>query len=53
MTREEEVKLMEEFIEKNGVTKLPADARIEFNSGLSVWSRNKKKVKKKRAGKKA
>jgi hypothetical protein len=37
---------MAEFIEKNGVTKLPADARIEFNSSLSVWARSKKKAKK-------
>ena len=46
MTREQELKLMAEFIEKNGVTRLPADARIEFNSGLSVWAKSKKKAKK-------
>ena len=54
MTREEELKLMAEFIENNGVTKLPADARIDFNSGMfSPWgpSRKNKKNKKRRSKK--
>lgn len=46
MTREQELKLMAEFIKKNGVTTLPADARIEFNSALSVWAKSKKTAKK-------
>ena len=52
MTREEELKLMAEFIEKNGATKLPPDARIEINSGLSVWRKSKKTSKKKKSKKK-
>ena len=46
MTREEELKLMAEFIEKNGVTKLPRDARIDLNAGLiSAWGTSKKSKK--------
>ena len=51
MTREEELKLMAEFIEKNGVTKIAPDARIEFNSGLSVWKRGKGMNEKKKGKK--
>ena len=53
MTREEELQILQDFIEKNGVTQLPKDERgpeIEF----SAWARNKKKIKKaKKVAKKA
>jgi hypothetical protein len=52
MTREQELKLMAEYIKNNGVTKLPDDARIEFNSNMSVWRRSKKVTKKKKKIKK-
>ena len=45
MTREEELQILQEYIEKNGVKQLPPDERgpeIMF----SAWARNKKKIKK-------
>ena len=43
LTREEELKLMAEFIEKKGVTKLAPDERIEFNSSrFSAWKPTQK-----------
>mgnify|MGYP003661954668 CR=1 FL=1 len=46
MTREEELKLMADFIERKGVTKLAPDERIQMNT-ISHWtkSKDKKKVK--------
>ena len=38
ITREEELKLMQEFIEKNGVTMLPPDERLAMNT-ISDWNR--------------
>ena len=49
-TREEELKLMAEFIEKNGVTKLDPDERIEMNT-ISYWTKSKDKKKVKVKGK--
>ena len=51
MTREEELKILEEFIEKNGTTKLPPDDRGP-EMIFSAWTRRgkkKKKVEKKKA----
>jgi len=42
ITREEELKILEKFIEKNGVTKLPPDERGP-ETVISPWKRNKKK----------
>lgn len=47
MTREQELKLLQEYLEKHGATKLPPDKRIEFNScPISPWKRNQSKRKK-------
>jgi len=43
ITREEEIKLLEEFIEKNGVKTLPPDERGSEPIVISHWTRNKKK----------
>ena len=43
ITREEELKILEEFIEKNGVKKLPPDERGSDPIVISHWTRNKKK----------
>ena len=43
ITREEELKILEEFIEKNGVKKLPPDERGSDPIVISYWTRNKKK----------
>ena len=49
MTREEELRLMDEFIKKNGVTMLPKDERGADYVMPSPWDQKKKKsVKKKR-----
>ena len=42
ITREEELKILEEFIEKNGVKVLPPDERGP-ETVISPWKRNKKK----------
>ena len=47
MTREEEIKLLKEFIEENGVTQLPPDERGP-EIVISAWSRKKKKTTKKK-----
>jgi len=47
MTREEELRLMEEFIKKNGVTMLPKDERGPDYVAISAWGKKKKKAKKK------
>ena len=47
ITREEEEKMIQEWLEKNEATILPPDERIAQNSGtISPWFRNKNKVKK-------
>ena len=43
MTREEELQLLQEYIEKNGVTVLPPDERGPEAQIISPWARNKKK----------
>ena len=50
MTREEELQMLKDFIEKNGVTQLPPDERGP-EMFKTVWTKNQKK--KKRAAKKA
>ena len=50
MTREEELQVLKDFIEKNGVTQLPPDERGP-EMFKTVWTKNQKK--KKRAAKKA
>ncbi len=53
MTREQELEILQEFLEKTGATKLPPDARSADSdvSNFSVWKRRgrgrKKKVVKK------
>jgi hypothetical protein len=49
MTREEELKILHEFIEKNGATKLPPDVRGP-EMFISAWGkpRGKKGRKKKK-----
>ena len=46
MSREEELKLQQEYIEKNGVTRLPPDGRLKDPPDWSAWKRNPKKKKK-------
>ena len=43
--REQELVLIEEYIKKNGVTKLPKDARIDGNP-ISAWTCRPKKANK-------
>lgn len=50
MTREEELQILQDFIEKNGVTQLPPDERGP-EMFKTVWTKNQKK--KKKAAKKA
>ena len=52
MTREEELRLMEEFIKKNGVTMLPKDERGADYVAISAWGKKKKKAKKAKKAKK-
>lgn len=52
MTREEENKLVEEWIEENGVTRLPPDERIKMSSA-EVWKSFSVKKKTRRGRKKA
>ena len=42
MTREEELQMLKDFIEKNGVTQLPPDERGP-EMFKSVWTKNQKK----------
>ena len=51
MTREEEIKFLEKWIEENGVTKLPPDERIKMSSS-EVWKSFSVKKKAKRGRKK-
>jgi len=53
MTREEELKLLQEFIEKNGTTKLPPDERGPDFVAISAWKKSPKKRGRKKAVKKA
>jgi len=49
MTREEELVVLQEYIEENGVTTLPPDERLKMHT-CDVWRktpREKKKRKKK------
>ena len=49
MTREEELQMLNDFIEKNGVTQLPPDERGP-EMFKSVWTKNqKKKCRRKKA----
>ena len=51
MTREEELNILKEYIEENGITKLPPDVRGP-EMMFSAWTRSakkKKKVEKKKA----
>ena len=52
MTREEELRLMEEFIKKNGITMLPKDERGPDYVAISAWGKKKKKAKKAKKAKK-
>ena len=45
MTRAQEIKIIEKFIKKNGVTKLAPDERLAMNS-VSCWTKSKKTKKK-------
>lgn len=51
ITREEELKLQQEFIEKNGVTILAPDARLKDPPDWSAWKRRAKPAKKKKVSK--
>lgn len=47
MSREQELLLQAEFIEKNGITKLPPDARLfEDRPDWSAWAKRDKDKKK-------
>jgi len=46
MSREKELKLQQEFIEKNGLKKLPPDARLKDPPDWSAWKTNPKAKKK-------
>jgi len=43
MTRDEELRIVDEYIEKNGVTLLPKDERGPDFIAISAWTRPKKK----------
>ena len=45
MTREEELQMLADFVEKNGVKQLPPDQRGP-EMFKSVWTKNQKKIKK-------
>ena len=49
MTREKELKMLQEFIEKNGTTKLPPDERGPDFVAISAWRRSPKKRGRKKA----
>ena len=46
MSREEELRLQAEFIEKNGITKLPPDERLFEEPNWSAWAKRAKDKKK-------
>ena len=49
ITREEEKKMLEEWLEKNKPTRLPPDERIAFDSGtITPWFRQGKSKKTKK-----
>jgi len=53
MTREEELIILQKFIEKNGTTKLPPDDRGPDFVAFSAWGKpRKKKGQKKKAASK-
>jgi len=49
MTREEELKILQEFIEENGTTKLPPDDRGPDFVAFSAWRKSSAKKGKKKA----
>jgi len=51
MTRKEELRQLNEFIEKNGVTKLPKDERGPDFVVFSAWGKPRRKKKAKKAKK--
>ncbi len=54
MTREEELRLMAEFIEKNGITMLPKGVAPDPEEvRFSAWGRKKRKKKEKKKDKKS
>jgi len=54
MTREEELRLMAEFIEKKGITMLPKGAAPDPEEvRFSAWGRKKRKKKEKKKDKKS
>lgn len=49
VTREEEIKMIEEWLEKNEAKRLPPDERIAQNSGtITPWFREEKPKKSKK-----
>ena len=46
MTREEEIKFIDKYIKKNGVTPCPVDERGPDFVAISAWGTNRKKKKK-------
>jgi hypothetical protein len=46
MSREDELRLQAEYIEKNGITKLPPDERLFEDPDWSAWARRAKDKKK-------
>lgn len=46
MSREEELRLQAEFIEKNGITILPPDERLFEDPDWSAWAKRAKDKKK-------
>ena len=53
MSREEELKLQQEFIEKNGITVLAPDARLKDPPDWSAWKKRAKPKSTKRKASKA
>ena len=45
MTREQELKILKQFIDENGVTTLPPDERGREMIVFSAWGPNRKKKK--------
>jgi hypothetical protein len=48
MSREEELRLQAEFIEKNGITKLPPDERLFEDPDWNRWAKEAKQRDKER-----
>lgn len=48
MSREEELRLQAEFIEKNGITKLPPDERLFEDPDWTRWAKEAKERDKQR-----